>query len=358
MSSLFLPQFTMKENVCEEFKEIIGMNKRVAVLYGEKAWMASENKVREGIELAQFEVVYEACYGKDATYENAQKIYDNLINKNVDCLLAIGGGKCIDTVKVAADMLVMPIYTVPSIASTCAAVTMISIMYNADGSFKDIKSLHRTPTHCFIDPKIIIDAPIKYLWAGIGDTMAKHIESSFSARNDNLNYASELGIKIGENCFYPILRDGEKALKDAKNKQVSDELVRTVQNIIISTGCVSISVGPDYNSALSHALFYGLTLRKHIEENHLHGEVVAYGTLVQLMMDKQFELLEKAYNFYKKVQLPTSLADLELDVNENLDDVIYATEINNELNHVPYKVTGSLILQAMKDLEKYNMEEN
>ena len=41
-----------------------------------------------------------------------------------------------------------------------------------------------------------------------------------------------------------------------------------------------------YNGGIAHALFYGLTKRKHIEKGHLHGEVVSYGTLVNLMVDK------------------------------------------------------------------------
>ena len=112
-------------------------------------------------------------------------------------------------------------------------------------------------------------------------------------------------------------------------------------------------VHPDYNSALAHALFYGLTVREHIEKNHLHGEVVSYGTLVQLMMDGQQEMLQKAYAFHRQIGLPVCLADLELSKDDPLSDVLEMAEKNQELNHVPYPVTQALIRKAIDDLENY-----
>lgn len=77
-------------------------------------------------------------------------------------------------VKLAADHLGKPAFTVFSIAkSNCAPVTQISIMHHEDGSFYDILRLKEVPVHCFINPKLVLAAPVKYLWAGIGDAMAK-----------------------------------------------------------------------------------------------------------------------------------------------------------------------------------------
>lgn len=353
MNSTFLPRFTMGIDACKSIREFLKKDTKVAILYGNKAYEAAKPYIDEAVEEAKLNVVVCANYGKEATYENVEAILNIEGIQEAEALFAVGGGKCIDTVKYVGNELEVPVYTIPTIASTCAAVTKISIMYNADGSFKDIPKLKQPPVHCFIEPRIIAHAPIQYLWAGIGDTMAKHVESVFSARNDELDYDSELGIKIGENCYYPMLRDGEQALEDAKKGLVTPALERVIQNILITTGSVSLSVDPAYNSALAHALFYGLTVREHIEKNHLHGEVVSYGTLVQLMMDHQMEMLKKTYDFHKKINLPTSLKDLELDVHEDLTDILEKAEVNSELEHVPYPVTKDLILKAIQDLENY-----
>ena len=60
----------------------------------------------------------------------------------------------------------------------------------------------------------------------------------------------------------PILEKGEKAYDDVKAHVVSKEVDDVIKSIIIATGSVSLSVNPDYNSALAHALYYGLTAEK------------------------------------------------------------------------------------------------
>ena len=97
-------------------------------------------------------------------------------------------------------------FTIPTIASNCAPVTKLSIMYGEDGTFEKVKRLNSVPVHCFIHPGIILDAPIRYLRAGIGDAMAKHVESEWSAKaGEKLSFGSEFGILAGRLCFYPML---------------------------------------------------------------------------------------------------------------------------------------------------------
>ena len=101
------------------------------------------------------------------------------------------------------------------------------------------------------------------------------------------------------------------------------------------------------------ALFYGLTKREHIEKKHLHGEVVSYGTLVNLMVDKDWDKLKLAYGVNKSIDLPVCLADLELEKDDKLEDVLEATMANQEMTHAPYPVTKEMIYQAIQDLEDY-----
>ena len=114
-----------------------------------------------------------------------------------------------------------------------------------------------------------------------------------------------------------------------------------------------MSVHPHYNGGVAHALFYGLTSRKHIEERHLHGEVVSYGTLVNLLLDKDWGKLDQAYRLSQSIKLPVCLADLELEKDDPLDDVLEVTMANQELLHTPYLVTKESIRKAIADLEEY-----
>ena len=352
--SVYLPQYTDGIDCYDYIGDICRKyGKTCVIIHGEKAFKASKDELLPKIEEAGIAVLETCLYGHEATYENVDKLVAIKAVQDADMIFGVGGGKCLDTTKMVAHRLNKPVFTFPTIASTCAAVTKISIMYNEDSSFRDIFQLTTPPKHCFINTNIIANAPEVYLWAGIGDTLAKYVESTFSARNDVLTYTQEFGINAARLCFYPIIENGVKALEDAKKHVVSPELEKVAVGILVSTGTVSITVGKDYNSALAHALNYGFTSRKHIEERHLHGEVVSYGTLVELMMDNQTEDLRISYDFYKKIGLPTCLKDLEFDLDDPLDDVLSIAVVNSELEHTPYKVTKEMIRKAMLDLEEY-----
>ncbi|MCH4282045.1 MAG: iron-containing alcohol dehydrogenase family protein [Solobacterium sp.] len=354
MYSIYLPRYTIGIDAYQSFQTILrSAGKSCAVYYGKHAWQAAGRKILSSLSDSGIEIAAQGVYGHEASIENAEFILHDPKVKNASFLLAVGGGKCTDTVKYAGWKLHKPVYSCPTIASNCAPVTKIAIMYHPDGSFREIAQLAEPPVHCFIDTEILSQAPLQYVWAGMGDTMAKHVESIFSARGDILSYPSRLGIKIGELCFYDILDCGRQAYCDAEKHKVSAAFEEAVQNIIISTGAVSVSVSKDYNSALAHALYYGLTIRKEVDEHHLHGEIVSYGTLVQLMMDDQKEMLQKAYAFNKDLGLPTKLSQLDLNIHEDLHDVLQAAQNNQELAHVPYPVTSEKIYEAMQKLEEY-----
>ncbi len=356
LKSIYLPRFTIGENAFDLFREEMGKyGKRVVVIHGEKAWNASEEYVVPALEKAELELVDTVLYGHEATYENLNKIMKNENVQNADIILGVGGGKCLDTVKLAADKLNKPVFTVPSIASNCAPVTKISIMYHEDGSFCDIPVLNQAPVHCFINPRIIMAAPIRFLIAGVGDAMAKHVESFWSAKaGESLDYGSEFGITAGKMCFCPFLREAQPALEAFRNGEVSEALENTILNVVVSPGIVSVAVHPYYNGGIAHSLFYGLTSRSHIEKNHLHGEVVSYGTLVSLMADEDYEKLKPTWELNKAIGLPTCLADLELEKDDPLEDVLELTLANQELIHTPYTVSKELIKEAILKLENYN----
>ena len=225
-ASIYLPQFTIGETAFDGFKNEMGkFGNRVAVIHGERAWKASSQYILPALEKAELSVTGTVLYGHEATHRNAERITEDPCVREADMLLAVGGGKCLDTVKLAADHLGKPVFTIPTIASNCAPITKISIMYHEDGSFCDIPRLAQVPVHCFIDPRVILEAPVCYFRAGIGDAMAKFVESQWSAKaGERLDYGSELGITSGSMCFYPMLRDGEMALHDLEKKQVTEPL--------------------------------------------------------------------------------------------------------------------------------------
>lgn len=346
----YLPSYTVGVDAYRAVPQVVG-SARVAIIGGHKALAAASGRLAAALEGTSVEVAGTFWYGGQAAYSCVDELCSTPEIADADVIFVVGGGKAVDTCKIVAHRLGKPLYTFPTIASNCSPVSCISIMYNEDGSFKEIVQLHVPPAHCFIDTQVIAEAPEIYLWAGIGDTLAKYYEVVFSMRGDSPSYGPVLGSAISCMCNRPLIDCALDAYEDCKANRVSDALTHAALNIVVSTGLVSGLVGVDYNSALAHALFYGLTTIPSIEREHCHGEVVSYGVLVQVVMDGDSEQLGFLMPLYRKLGLPTCLADLGLTLEDDFTEALAATEVNQELRHVPYPVTRDLIWKAIVDLE-------
>ena len=274
--------------------------------------------------------------------------------EQADMIFAVGGGKAIDTCKVLAQETHRPFFTFPTIASTCASCTSLGIVYHPDGSLREYSFSKIPPNHIFINTQVIADAPDIYLWAGMGDTMAKHYECTISSRGHVPAHSDAMGIALSSMCAVPILRWGRQALADCRAHTVTRELTEVILGIIISTGLVSNFVQVDYTTGLAHAVYNGFTVLPSTEANHhLHGEVVAYGILVMLTVDGQFEERDKLYDFSRSIGLPTCLADVHA-TPEDLAAVTAKALAGIDVRVFPYTVTAEMIVKGIMDLEEYH----
>ena len=208
----------------------------------------------------------------ECTYKEIKRVASLSKKLNVDMIFGVGGGKALDTAKGAAHEANIPIITLPTIAATCAAITALSVVYNEDGSFDSFYFFPKPPFHCLIDTQIIAEAPVKYLRAGMGDTLGKHYEALLSSRGDELSHSSLLGVTISNMCGAPILKYGKEALEECEKDLAGKALEYAVLSNIVSTGLVSILVEECYNCAVAHSLFYALEILPHFNEHHLHGD--------------------------------------------------------------------------------------
>lgn len=329
--------------------------KRALVVGGKKALQRSRYKIEDVTKGTDLELVDFIFYGDECTYSNIDKVAKRASEENIDMIIGVGGGKSLDTAKGAAFKINIPVFTIPTISSTCAATSKLSVVYTDKGTFDSFYRFEKPPIHCFIDSDIIANAPEKYLWAGIGDTIAKYYECTLSSRGDKLDHSCGLGIEISGICVKSMLQYGQKGFEDCTQNINSFELEQVILNIIISTGLVSMLVEEKYNCAIAHSLFYGLASLENIEKNHLHGEVVAYGVLIQLIIDNQLDELKKLYNFYKKMKFPTSLSDIGVqNSKEYLAPIIEDTVNSPDMKYLPYKITKDMVFNAIQQLEKSN----
>ena len=131
-----------------------------------------------------------------------------------------GRGRACDTGKYVADKLDKPLFTFPTVASNCASVTAISVIYNTDGSFREYYYPKLT-NHCFINSAVIADSPEQLLWAGIGDALSKECEAIFSSKDDTLAHTPLMGRQVSRVCTDPLVQYGKEALTSIRNKTAS-----------------------------------------------------------------------------------------------------------------------------------------
>lgn len=353
MKKTLAPGYTIGTDAYNDIANVcLPYGKKIAIIGGKKALEAAKNKILDAIKNTELTVTSCLWYGGESSLENVEMLIPQVVD--ADMIFAVGGGKAIDTCKVLSQRTNRPFFTFPTIASTCAACTSLGIIYNPDGSLREYSFSKIPPNHIFIDTQIIANAPELYLWAGMGDTMAKYYECTVSSRGDIPEHSDAMGIALSSMCAVPIVRFGEKALNDCKNNTVTDELTEVILGIIISTGFVSNFVQVDYTTGLAHAIYNGFTVLPSTEKNHhLHGEVVSYGILVLLTIDKQYDELNKLYKFYKSIGLPTKISDLHAEVDDT-DKVATKALLGMDVRKYPYEVTHEMIIQGIKELEEFN----
>ncbi|MCJ7856029.1 iron-containing alcohol dehydrogenase family protein [Lachnospiraceae bacterium NSJ-143] len=351
----YLPCYTVGPDAYERVPEVCSKHgKKAVAVGGHRALAAAKPYIEKAIRDSDIEIIDYIWYGGEASLENAEMVANTESYKNADMVFAFGGGKALDTCKYAASIIdKKPIFTFPTIAATCAPASAEAIMYYPNGEARDTYQCGRPAEHIFINTDIIAQAPDLYLWAGIGDTMAKHFETELAARDRKISYKQALGVEVGTMCYKPLVKYGAQAIADCKNNTSSEELEQIALTNIITTGTVSALVGVTINSNIAHSLCYGLTVLPQVEKNHLHGEVVSYCTLVLLYADGQNDKVDELYPLYKAINLPTKLADLEVK-REELGPVIEKALSVEDINFVPYKVTDKMLMDAIDKLEEYN----
>ena len=141
--------------------------------------------------------------------------------------------------------------------------------------------------------------------------------------NGTMSYPNSLGKEISHLCGSVILENGVSAYF---SKDINDEFKKVVLSIVVNTGMVSNLVDDFLNGAIAHSVFYGLTLLPSLEKEHLHGEVVAFGILVQLILEGKKEEYIQLLPFYKKLAFPTKLSEVvkKEEFEEMEDKILWA----------------------------------
>lgn len=325
---------------------------KVLLVHGEKSWEKAHPFLQPLFD-SSIEVVLQPFTG-EATYEEIDRIAQKIETEEVQGIIGVGGGKLIDTVKYAGVKVPYTTITIiPTLASNCAPWAPLSVIYNDAGEMITFDAHHKQNDLLLVEPELIIDSPVEYFIAGIGDTIAKWYESDLIlSREENKNRAFlQVSHATARICREIILTHGLQAVEDMKRGEVTEAFVQVAETVIGVAGLVG-GFGDEYaRSSIAHAVHNALTSFSSTHDL-LHGEKVAYGILVQLVYEGNRSELEILNNFYEEVGLPQKLSDVNLSSDEEIEQLAELTVHDETLLESPYGPVSKVeIKEAILQLE-------
>lgn len=281
------------------------------------------------------------------------------VGRGVDFIVGIGGGKTLDTAKAVAYKLKKPVVIVPTIASTDAPCSALSVIYKEDGSFDRYLVLPSNPDLVLVDTKIIVQSPSRFLVSGMGDALATWFEAESAMIKNAPNMTGDVGTmtaySLAKLCYETLMNYGKEALVAAKRQAVTPALEKVIEANTLLSGLGFESGG----LASCHAIHNGLTA---LEKTHKfwHGEKVSIGVLTSLFLNnKDRKTLEEVYSFCETVGLPTTLKEIGLKKVKDEDLYLVAKLSAKEgetIYNEPVEITLWKIVDAIKAADQYGRE--
>jgi glycerol dehydrogenase len=270
---------------------------------------------------------------------------------NARVVIGAGGGKVLDTARAIASDLSLPVVNCPTIASSDAPCSALSVIYTEEGAWEEYRIYRRNPDLVLVDTSVIAKSPARHLVAGMGDALATWFEAKAcadtGAKNMRGGASTRSALALAELCYKTLLADGVAAIEALQRQEPNDALERLVEANTLLSGLGFESSG----LAAAHAIHNGLTTAPGTH-GYMHGEKVAFGLIAQLMLESQpNSVVEEVLAFSNSVGLPTIFADIGIGnpSRELLETVAKrAAAAGETIHNEPMVVTTALVLDAMR----------
>jgi glycerol dehydrogenase len=324
-------------------------------------------------------------FGGACTRKEVERIKQACLDGGHDAIVNCGGGKTLDAGRCAAAGTVMdvmkvpperidhfgadvPCVNIPTVAATDAATSASSLVHNEDGAIEAIISLATNPLMVFVDTTVIARSPVRLLVAGMGDALATCFEADMCFRTltptTSLRALStRTALALGKLCFEIVMEYGVKATIEAKAGVAGPAMEAVAEANILLSGLGFQNGGLSVAHAVGNAFEH---IAGSFGKPRFHGETVAFGTLVQLVLEsREPSFLDGIFGFYKAVGLPTTFDELTLDeptdeILETLADVASRDMLIRSMSGASKERDGdgrffdrNLILNALKTVDAY-----
>ena len=175
-------------------------------------------------------------FGGECSDEEIDRHKAEFDSNGCQFVVGIGGGKTLDTAKAVAYYKKVPVVIFPTLASTDAPCTALTVVYNADGSFNRYLFLPDNPNAVLADTKLLAAEPARFFAAGVGDGLATYFEARTCYATNGINLVlmqpSLAGLGIAKMCYETIRDYAPQAMSAVATKSVTPALERTIEATI------------------------------------------------------------------------------------------------------------------------------
>lgn len=288
-------------------------------------------------------------FNGEASPGEVTRVSSEASDASADCVVGVGGGKTLDTAKAIAHPADLPLIVVPTIASTDAPTSALSVIYDDDGSFLEYRFFGRNPNTVIVDTAIVAQAPVRFLVAGMGDGLSTFFEAEASSSTRKPTMAGgpplQAAVTLARLCYDTLLANGVSARQAAERNVVTPAFERVVEANTLLSGLGFESGG----LAAAHSIHNGLTVL-HETHEYGHGEKVAFGVISMLVLEgRSEELINEVVDFCLRVGLPVTLGDIDVEADaDTLAPVAEsACDESETVHNEPFPVTAEMVVSAM-----------
>lgn len=298
-------------------------------------------------------------FGGECSPEEIDRVSEAASEAGADAVVGIGGGKTLDTAKCAAHPAGLPLIVVPTIASTDAPTSSLSVVYDSEGAFQEYRFFGRNPDAVIVDTSIIVGAPVRFLVAGIGDGLSTYFEADSSSKTRKETMAGGAptlaALTIARLCYDTLLEHGLAARLAAEKGAVTPAFEKVVEANTLLSGLGFESGG----LAAAHSVHNGLTALEGTHD-YWHGEKVTFGVVSMLMLEERSVAeVEELVDFCLEVGLPVTLEDIGIGdaSREDLTQVAEAACAEGETIHnEPFDVYPEMLVDAMLAADAFGQQ--
>ncbi|MFC6939167.1 iron-containing alcohol dehydrogenase [Salinirubellus sp. GCM10025818] len=347
--------YTTGDGIAADLHDYLGTEddlSNVLIAGGETALDVARGEVERSLDTLGVE--YEAVTLEGECTPDRVSEYREVVEEvDPDVLVGLGGGKALDTAKLIAEGN-CPVALLPTVASTCAAWTPLSVVYDEDGSHLGAVRLSRCPEWVLVDTGIIARAPSRLLAAGVMDATAKHFETAYIPEGE-MRKPAQWGTGVAQESYRACLRDDAvEAIAACERGELTETVEDVIDACIAGPGLTAGLLGGQSHLLLGHVFCYRLREDDAVRERSYHGERVAYGVLLfQLLMGEGEGRVAELKEWYESFGPELSLESLGLTaVDERVvSDLARAIDDGADYDLVEREISYEGVQDAIRTIE-------